>query len=458
MSHRSADVVILGGGSGGYAAAIRSAELGRSVILSRRTNSAAPACISGCIPTKALLHSAEVADSARTASQFGIDATFDGVDLEKVLSYQNTIVTRLHKGLQGLVDSYGITVVNGRGRLVGPNGVEVDDELITGAAVVLATGSSPKTLPGIGIGGRVVTSDQALVLPSVPKKAIILGGGVIGVEFASVWASFGASVTIVEAMPRLVPNEDETISKYLERAFRRRKITAKTGVRVTEVTQDDDAVSVTLDSGDVLDADVVLVAVGRGPEHRARWGTRRPEWMLDEGFVVTSDRLRTTVPNVFAVGDIVPGLQLAHRGFQQGIFVAEEIAGLRPDVIDETGIPRVTYSHPEVASVGLTETAAREKFGENVETVTYDLAGNGKSQILKTSGAVKLVVAPTGVVVGVHMVGDRVGELIGEAQLLLQLRGRGRAGGEFVHAHPTQGEALGEALMAVAGKPLHVHG
>ncbi|MGW4338810.1 dihydrolipoyl dehydrogenase [Rhodococcus koreensis] len=453
---RSADVVILGGGSGGYAAAIRSAELGRSVILIEENELGGTCLHQGCIPTKALLHSAEVADSARTAGQFGVDVTFGGVDLEKVLSYQNAIVTRLHKGLHGLVDSHGITVVNGRGRLVGPNGVEVDGEVITGGAVVLATGSSPKALPGISIGGRVVTSDQALVLPTVPKKAIILGGGVIGVEFASVWASFGASVTIVEAMPRLVPNEDETVSKYLERAFRRRKIAAKTGVRVTEVAQDDDAVTVTLDSGDVLDADVVLVAVGRGP-NTASMGYEETGVVLDRGFVVTSDRLRTTVPNVFAVGDIVPGLQLAHRGFQQGIFVAEEIAGLRPDVIDETGIPRVTYSHPEVASVGLTETAAREKFGDEIRTAVYDLAGNGKSQILKTSGAVTVVVAPDGVVVGVHMVGDRVGELIGEAQLLYNFGIDAAQAAKFVHAHPTQGEALGEALMAVAGKPLHVH-
>ncbi|PBC48092.1 dihydrolipoyl dehydrogenase [Rhodococcus sp. ACS1] len=456
MSNRSADVVILGGGSGGYASAIRSAELGRSVILIEENELGGTCLHQGCIPTKALLHSAEVADSARTAAQFGVDVTFGGVDLDKVLSYQNAIVTRLHKGLQGLVDSHGITVVNGRGRLVGPNGVEVDGEVITGGAVVLATGSSPKTLPGISIGGRVVTSDQALVLPTVPKKAIILGGGVIGVEFASVWASFGASVTIVEAMPRLVPNEDETVSKYLERAFRRRKIAAKTGVRVTEVAQDEDAVTVTLDSGDVLDADVVLVAVGRGP-NTASMGYEETGVVLDRGFVVTSDRLRTTVPNVYAVGDIVPGLQLAHRGFQQGIFVAEEIAGLRPDVIDETGIPRVTYSHPEVASVGLTETAAREQFGDEIRTVVYDLAGNGKSQILKTSGAVKLVVAPDGVVVGVHMVGDRVGELIGEAQMLYNFEVDAAQAAKFVHAHPTQGEALGEALLAVAGKPLHVH-
>ncbi|MGW4772449.1 dihydrolipoyl dehydrogenase [Nocardia sp. NPDC004278] len=457
MTSRSADVVVLGGGSGGYAAAIRSAELGRSVILVEENELGGTCLHRGCIPTKALLHAAEVADNARTASQFGVDVSFGGIDAEKVLSYKDTIVTRLHKGLQGLIDSYGIRVVNGRGRFVAPNGVEVDGELITGTDVILATGSHPKSLPGISIGGRVITSDQALTLPEVPAKAVILGGGVIGVEFASVWASFGASVTIVEALPRLVPNEDEALSKYLERAFRRRKITAKTGARVTEVARDEAGVRVILGSGDVLDADVVLVAVGRGP-NTAATGYEEAGIVLDRGFVTTDERLRTTLPNVYAVGDIVPGLQLAHRGFQQGIFVAEEIAGLSPDPINETGIPRVTYSHPEVASVGLTEAAAREAFGEEIKTVTYDLAGNGKSQILKTSGAVKLVVAPDDSVIGVHMVGDRVGELIGEAQMLYNLKANAGEAAKFVHAHPTQGEALGEALLAVSGKPLHVHG
>ena len=457
MASPSADVVILGGGSGGYAAAIRAAELGRSVILIEENELGGTCLHRGCIPTKALLHAAEVADTARSAVHIGIEASFDGVDMERVLGYKDTIVTRLHKGLQGLVDSHNISVINGRGRLVAPNVVQVDDDLVAGGSVILATGSVPRSIPGISVGGRVITSDEALRLTEVPAKVVILGGGVIGVEFASVWASFGASVTIVEALPRLVPNEDEIASKYLARAFRRRGIASKTGVRVTEVAQDDDGVAVTLNSGDVLDADIVLVAVGRGP-NTVDMGFHEAGIELERGFVVTDERLRTALPNVYAVGDIVAGLQLAHRGFQQGIFVAEQIAGLNPELIDETGIPRVTYSHPEIASVGLTEAAATAALGEGVASMTYDLAGNGKSRILGTSGAVKIVVSPDNTVVGAHMIGDRVGELIGEAQVLCNLKVNAVDAARFVHAHPTQGEALGEALLAVAGKPLHVHG
>jgi dihydrolipoamide dehydrogenase len=290
----------------------------------------------------------------------------------------------------------------------------------------------------------------------VPEKVVVLGGGVIGVEFASVWASFGVDVTIVEALPRLVPNEDEFASKQLERAFRKRKIAFKTGVRFTGAKQNDTGVSVSLESGETLEADLLLVAVGRGP-NSAGHGYEEAGVQIDRGFVLTNDRLQTNLPNVYAVGDIVPGLQLAHRGFQQGIFVAEEIAGLAPRVIDEKGIPRVTYSHPEVASVGLTESQAKEKYGSDVTTFTYDLGGNGKSQILKTSGGVKLVKAPDGPVVGVHMVGDRVGELIGEAQLIYSWEAFPEDVAPLIHAHPTQTEALGEAFLALAGKPLHVH-
>jgi dihydrolipoamide dehydrogenase len=457
MSITSTDLVVLGGGSGGYAAALRASQLGLSVTLIEQSHLGGTCLHRGCIPTKALLHAAEVADTARTAAQFGVSARVEGVDVEQIHKYKNSIVTRLHKGLQGLIAANRITIVNGRGRLTGPHSVDVAGETITGSRIILATGSMPKSLPAIDIGGRVITSDEALELPTVPGKAIILGGGVIGVEFASLWASFGTAVTIVEALPRLVPNEDEAISTYLQRAFRRRKITAKTAARVTEVASGDDAVSVTLESGEVLDADILLVAVGRGP-NTAAMGYEETGIATDRGFVVTDDRLRTTVPTVYAVGDIVAGLQLAHRGFQHGIFVAEEIAGRKPDPIDETGIPRVTYSHPEIASVGLTEPAARERFGDAVQTLTYDLAGNGKSQILKTSGAVKLVVAPSGAIVGIHMVGDRVGELIGEAQLIFNLEIKAGEAARFVRAHPTQGEALGEALLAVSGTPLHVHG
>lgn len=451
------DLVVLGGGSGGYAAALRATQLGLRVTLIEERELGGTCLHRGCIPTKALLHSAEVADNARGAMQFGVTASFDGIDMEAVHTYKNSVVSRLHKGLAGLVSGNGITVVNGRGRLIDANTVAVGDTLVSGANVLLATGSIPKVPPGITIGSRVITSDEALNLPTVPASAIILGGGVIGVEFASVWASFGTAVTIIEAQPRLVPSEDETMSTYLQRVFRRRKITAKTGVSVIGVASDDSSVTVTLDGGVVLSADILLVAVGRGP-NTAGMGFEDAGVTIDRGFVVTDPRLRTSLAGVYAAGDIVAGLQLAHRGFQQGIFVAEEIAGLDPNPIDESGIPRVTYSHPEVASVGLTEAAAREQFGSDVNALVYDLAGNGKSQILKTTGAVKIVTASSGQVLGIHMVGDRVGELIGEAQLLYNLGVKPSEVARFVHAHPTQNEALGEAMLAVAGTPLHAHG
>jgi dihydrolipoamide dehydrogenase len=298
----------------------------------------------------------------------------------------------------------------------------------------------------------------------VPDRIVILGGGVIGVEFASVFRSFGAEVTIVEALPRLVPNEDEFASKGLERAFRRRKIAFRTGVRFTgaKQTDSDDSsgqVTVSLESGEDLEADLLLVAVGRGP-NTAGHGFEEAGVKMERGFVLADERLRTNLPDVYALGDIVPGLQLAHRGFQQGIFVAEDIAGLAPPVIDESGIPRVTYCEPEVASVGLTEAQAKDKFGE-VQTLTYDLAGNGKSQILQTQGAIKLVKqggkGTPGPVVGIHMIGARVGELIGEAQLVYNWDAEADDVAALIHAHPTQNEAFGEAHLALAGKPLHSH-
>jgi dihydrolipoamide dehydrogenase len=350
-------------------------------------------------------------------------------------------------------------MVEGTGRLVAADTVEVDGTRYTGRHVVLASGSYSKTLPGLELGGRVVSSGEAINLDYVPDRVIVLGGGVIGVEFASVWKSFGSEVTIVEALPHLVPNEDEFLSKSLERQFRKRKIAFKIGTKFTGVEQTADAVTVSLENGEQIEADLLLVAVGRGPS-TADLGYEEVGVTLDRGFVPTDERLRTNVEGVYAVGDIVPGLQLAHRGFQQGIFVAEEIAGLQPPVIDEKGIPRVTYCEPEVASVGLTEAQAREVYGE-VETAVYDLAGNGKSQILRTAGAIKLVKAAgdgdASPVVGVHMIGTRVGELVGEAQLVYNWEALPAEVANLVHAHPTQNEAFGEAHLALAGKPLHSH-
>jgi dihydrolipoamide dehydrogenase len=451
------DVVILGAGSGGYACALRAAQLGLSVALVEKDKVGGTCLHVGCIPTKALLHAAEVADAARDSAKFGVQATLEGIDMPAVNAYKDGVVSRLYKGLTGLVKGRGITVVEGTGRLTGPRTVEVDGTSYVGKSVVLASGSYSRSLPGLEIDGtRVLTSEQALRLDHVPSSAIVLGGGVIGCEFASVWRSFGAEVTIIEALPHLVPAEDEQSSKALERAFRKRKIGFSLGTRFESVASTDTGVTVTVEGGKTFDADVLLVAVGRGPVTDGL-GFDEQGVAMDRGFVTTDERCRTNLEGVYAVGDIVPGLQLAHRGFQQGVFVAEEIAGLAPEAIDETGIPRVTYCDPEVASVGLTEAQARAKHGEDVETLTYDLGGNGKSQILATQGFVKLVRVNDGPVVGVHMVGARVGELVGEAQLICSWDAYPEDVAPLVHAHPTQNEALGEAHLALAGKPLHAH-
>jgi len=451
------DLVILGAGSGGYAAALRGAQLGLQVALIEADKLGGTCLHRGCIPTKALLHAAEVADTVNNGAAVGVTARLDGIDMTAVNGYKDSVVDRLHKGLQGLVSARKIDYITGWGRLVGPDAVEVDGTIYRGKNILLASGSYSRTLPGLDIGGRVITSEQALTLTEAPRSAIVLGGGVIGVEFASVWRSFGAEVTIIEALPNLVPNEDVAVSKALERAFRRRKIAFHTNTRFAGATQSDSGVTVTTEDGKTLEADILLVAVGRGPATEGL-GFAEQGVPMERGFVLTNERLHTGVANIYAVGDIVPGLQLAHRGFQQGIFVAEEIAGLAPRPIIESGIPRVTYCEPEVASVGLTEAEAVEQFGKDkVEVTEMNLAGNGRSQILQTTGFIKLVREQDGPIVGVHMIGSRVGELIGEGQLIVNWEAYPDDVADLIHAHPTQNEALGEAALALAGKPLHSH-
>jgi dihydrolipoamide dehydrogenase len=459
VAETDVDLVILGGGSGGYACALRAAELGMSVVLIDKAELGGTCLHRGCIPTKALLHAGEVADLARESEQFGVRATLEGVDAAAVRKYQEGVVARLYKGLQGLVKGRGIQFVTGEGRLVSATAVRVGDTTYTGKHVVLATGSAAKTLPGLEVDGtRVLFSDHALKLDRVPASVVILGGGVIGVEFASLWKSFGAEVTVVEALPHLVPLEDEASSKLLERAFRRRGITAKLGARFAGVDHSDQGVRVSLESGDTVDAELLLVAVGRGPVS-ADLGYEEVGVAVDRGFVKVDAYCQTNIPTVSAVGDLIATPQLAHVGFGEGILVAERLAGLPVVPIDYAGVPRVTYSEPEVASVGLTEAQAVEKYGaEQVKTLTYDLAGNGKSQILKTAGAVKLVQEKDGPVVGVHMVGSRVGELLAEAQLIYNWEALPSEVAQLIHAHPTQSEAVGEAHLALAGKPLHAHG
>ncbi len=448
------DVLVLGGGSAGYAAALRSVQHGLTVGLIEKDKLGGTCLHWGCIPTKAYLHAAELADEARSSEKYGVKTTFEGVDMAKVREYKDGIVAGKYKGLTGLLKMRKVTVVSGEGKLVSENEIEVDGTRYTGKNIVLATGSSSKTF-GLPLSKKIITSTEALEMDSTPKSAIVLGGGVIGCEFASAWTSYGTEVTIIEGLPSLVPNEDPSIVKQLERTFKKRGITFNTGTFFNEVKETDDGVKVTLEDGKTFEAEICLVAVGRGPVTEG-FGFEDAGITLDRGFVITDERLHTGVGNIYAIGDIVPGLQLAHRGYQQGIFVAEEIAGNNPMIVEDINIPKVTYCDPEIMSVGYTQPAAEEKYGKDeIEITEYNLAGNGKSSILGTGGMIKMVGVKGGPIVGVHGIGTRISEQVGEAQLIVNWEAYPEDVASLVHAHPTQNEAMGEAAMALFGHPLH---
>ncbi|MGU3432625.1 dihydrolipoyl dehydrogenase [Actinomycetes bacterium M1A6_2h] len=458
----SYDLVVLGGGSGGYAAALRAAELGLRVALVEKGKLGGTCLHRGCIPTKALLQTADVVDTVKKSETFGVSSTFGHVDLAVAATYRDGVVAGLFRGLTGLVKGRGIEVVAGTGTLSTPTTVDVTlldgtARTLTGRAVVIATGSVPRNIRGIDVDHtRILTSDDALTLAELPQSVVILGAGAIGCEFATVWRSFGAEVTIVEALPRLVPLEEESSSKALASAFTRAGIRTSLGVKVASAKSGPNGAEVRLGNGETLTADVVLVAIGRAPV-TDDLGLEQIGVEVDRGYIKVDDHCRTSVPTVFAVGDVIPTLQLAHVGFAEGILVAEVIAGLETQPIDYSGVPRITYSHPEVASVGLTTATAIER-GYDVVESTYDLAGNGKARILGTSGSVKVIAAKDGPVLGVHMVGARVGEMIAEAQLIVNWEAQPGEVAQHIHAHPTMSEAVGEAHLALAGKPLHNHG
>jgi dihydrolipoamide dehydrogenase len=452
------DIVILGGGSGGYACALRSAELGKRVALIEKDKVGGTCLHRGCIPTKALLHAAEIADQSRDSHAFGVRTTLDGIDMAGVNAYKDKVVTGNWKGLTGLIKSRGIDTIEGYGRLVSPTAVQVGDRLVEGSHVVLASGSETRSLPGLQIDGqRVIGSEHALLLDHVPSSVVVLGGGVIGVEFASVWRSFGAEVTIIEMLPHLVPTEEESSSRLLERAFRRRGINFRVGTKFESVKDTGSGVTVTVEGGGTIDAELMLVAVGRGPVS-AGLGYDEVGVAMDRGFVLVDQYCQTNIPTISALGDLRPGLQLAHVGFAEGIMVAEHQAGLKVVPIDYDGVPRVTYSDPEVASVGLTSVQAEER-GYEITEFTYDLKANGRAAILQTAGAAKVIAeVGGGQVLGIHLVGARAGELIAEAQLIYNWQATPGDVAQLIHPHPTLSEAIGEAHLALAGKPLHVHG
>jgi dihydrolipoamide dehydrogenase len=464
MSGDGYDIVILGGGSGGYACALRASELGKRVALIEQDKVGGTCLHRGCIPTKALLHAAEIADQARAGAGFGVPTALGVIDGPTLNAYKDTVVNQLWKGLTGLVASRGIDVIEGVGRLVSPTEIRVGDQLIRGRHLVLATGAQPRTVPGLRIDGeRVITSEHALALDRVPASAVILGGGVIGVEFASAWRSLGAEVTIVEALPHLLPSEEESSSRWLQRAFKKRGIRLELGAKLENVKDDADGIIVTLEGGTTLAAQLLLVAVGREPVS-AGLGFEEAGVATEHGFVTVDEHCQTGVPTISAVGDLTPGPQLAHLGFAQGILAAEKIAGLPVTAIDYDGVPRITYSDPEVASVGLTSATAATRGIATVD-VRYPLGANARSVILQTQGEAKVIAAAPadgddqpGPVLGIHLVGARVGELIAEAQLIYNWKAAPAEVAQLIHPHPTQSEMIGETHLALAGKPLHFHG
>jgi dihydrolipoamide dehydrogenase len=451
------DVVVIGAGTGGYSCALRLAQLGKRVALVERDERLGGTCLlRGCIPTKALLQSAAVMDSVNRSEEWGITASGEP-DLAAMQAFEQKMVDKLVNGLTGLVKQRKIDVVKGTAALRPGPSVEVDGRTIAATDVVVATGSRPRLLPGVEMSQRVITSDEALWYRSIPTSAVIIGGGAIGLEFASFYRSMGAEVTLVEALPRIAPLEDEDSSKEIARAFRKRGITTHAGATVTDVKDGGGSVAVTFEAGgesQTATADVCLVAIGRGP---VTDGLELEAMGIetDRGYVKVDGQLQTTVPHVWALGDVAATpLQLAHVSFTEGYAVAERIAGQAVAEIEYTGIPKVTYCSPEISSVGLTEAQARDR-GYDVEVVKESFQAIGKANIVGEGGIVKLVAEKGGAVLGVHMVGPHVTDLVAEAMLVVNWEAVPAEVAALIHPHPTLSEGVGEAFLALAGKPLH---
>ena len=464
MASNSYDLVILGGGTGGYSAALRGADLGLSVGLVEKAKVGGTCLHWGCIPTKALLHAAELVDGLHEAAErWGIKATVESIDYSATVANRDDIVTKNFKGLEGHLKKAKVDVIKGDGRVTGPRKVAVEGvgEVTAERALVLASGSVPKSIPGLEIDGRrVINSDHALMLEYLPKSVVVLGAGAVGVELASFWRSMGAEVAVVEMLPGLVPLEDVDAQKELARAFRKRGIEVLVDTRFEDAKVSDEQVTVTVSSkgkAKEVSAELLLVATGRGPVS-ADLGYEGIGVRLDRGFVVPKnwDTLETDAPGVYVVGDLLPppSLALAHASFAEGMQVAELAAGRPSPAIDYAGVARVTYCSPEVASVGLTEAQAKER-GYEVVTNRYPFNATAKGLIHGQGGMVKLVAAKGGPVLGVHMVGARVTELVAESMLVYNWEALPSDVAQFVHPHPTLSEAVGEAYMTLAGRPLH---
>ena len=452
------DVAVIGAGTGGYSAAFRASQLGLRVAMIDRDERLGGTCLQrGCIPTKALLQSAAVMDTVNGASTWGIKAAGEP-DWPRVLEFERSVVDKLVKGVTGLAKHHGVDVLHGTARLV-PGGVEVDGRAVEARHVIIASGSAPKLLPGVTPSDHVITSDEALWADHVPASAVVIGAGAVGLEFASIYRSFGADVTLIEALPRLAPLEDEDLSTEIARAYRKRGILAAAGASVTDIKETGHGVEVSYEAGGEaqhVSAEICLVATGRGPVTEGLGLEDAGVAMTDRGFVQVDDRLATSVAGVWAVGDVASTpLQLAHVAFTEGIATAERIAGQEPPTIDYRMIPRVTYCTPEIASVGLTEAEARAD-GREIVTTKLDLRAIGKANILAEGGSVKVIAeADDGPILGVHMIGPHATDLIAEAMLATAWEASPSEVAAHIHPHPSLSEGFGEAVLALAGKALH---
>ncbi len=462
------DLVILGAGTGGYSAALRAAQLDLEVALIEKEKVGGTCLHWGCIPTKAILQTAEVAEHAQEAHEFGVTLSYEGIEVKALNEHKDSVVDKMWKGLQGALKGRGVETILGTGTITDAHTIEVETEdgtrTVTGATMIVATGSKPRELPFAEFDGkRIISSDHALHLDKLPKKAIILGSGAVGMEFATAWHAFGVDVTIVELEDRLLPLEDKDSSKEVERAFRKKGLTALTGTKLTKVETTSRSVKCTVETGkgeEELKADLLLVAVGRGPVTEG-FGLDQLGVETDRGFITVDEYCRTNVDGVYALGDVIPTLGLAHASFAEGMLVADQLAGRDVVPIDYKGVPRVTYSHPEVASVGFTEAEAKDA-GHEVVVEKYPFQALGRAAMMKASGMIKVIAEKddaaeggAGRVLGIHIVGPRATDLISEGQLIYNWEALPSDVAHFIHAHPSLGEAIGEAHLALAGRALH---
>ncbi len=467
------DVVVIGAGTGGYPTAIRASQLGLTVAVVERQKALGGTClIWGCIPTKALLEHAHALKVAQGAREWGlnVDAASLRLDMKQVQARKDKIVTTLTKGIEYLFRKNKIDWIKGTARLAGGLNVEVAGEqsqtLVAKKEIVVATGSHPRSVPGVEIDRkRIITSDEAIGLREVPKSIVVLGAGAVGVEFASLFRTYGAEVTIIELLPRLVPVEDEAVSAELQKAFKKRGIKTFTGSRVTSAQASDTGVSLEVQTGDgkteKIQADYLLVATGRGPVTEGL-GAKEAGLRLERGYIVVDEYYRTGVPGISAVGDVIafdnrPHPQLAHVSTAEGVAVAERIAGQAPRTINYDQVPACTFCDPEIGSIGLSEQKARER-GYEVSVSSFPFSALGRAKIAgETEGFVKIVAEKKyDEVLGVHIIGPRATDLVAEASVALRLECTGEELVRTIHAHPTFAEAIGEAAHGLHGGAIHI--